>query len=227
LSTIASSPQPPLSGQVAAVTGAGRGIGRAIAMKLAELGAHTILCGRSRPSLEETAAAIEQNSSQKSAAMSTAESGGKNADQKTNRSTVIECDVTDLASVEALAAQVERTFERLDILVNNAGIGGFSGPLHRLAPEKWTHHQHLFSGRQKRPAQRGRLRRLKVGIEWLDLFRSRGVALPQHSRLRRLPRLNPHRIQPAYRHEHGEDATSRRRGPRGSHAGNPSPAILR
>ena len=137
MSTIASSPQPPLSGQVAAITGAGRGIGRAIAMKLAELGAHTILCGRSRPSLEETAAAIEQNSSQKSAAMSTAESGGKNADQKTNRSTVIECDVTDLASVEALAAQVERTFERLDILVNNAGIGGFSGPLHRLAPENW------------------------------------------------------------------------------------------
>jgi NAD(P)-dependent dehydrogenase (short-subunit alcohol dehydrogenase family) len=125
LTTIASSPQPPLSGQVAVVTGAGRGIGRAIALKLADLGARTILCGRSRPALEETATAIERNGSHRGPKKSSA------------KSTVIPCDVTDLAAVETLAAQVERTFDRLDILVNNAGVGSFNGPLHKLAPGNW------------------------------------------------------------------------------------------
>jgi NAD(P)-dependent dehydrogenase (short-subunit alcohol dehydrogenase family) len=50
---------------------------------------------------------------------------------------VIECDITDLRSVEALAEQVKRVFHRIDILVNNAGISGPEGPLHRLAPENW------------------------------------------------------------------------------------------
>jgi len=125
LTTISSSAKPPLSGQVAVVTGAGRGIGRAIALKLAELGAHLILCGRSRPALEETAAAIEQD-------------GGHGSSEKSvARSTVIPCDVTDLSSLGALANQVERSFQRLDILVNNAGVGSFNGPLHQLAPDRW------------------------------------------------------------------------------------------
>jgi len=125
LTTIASSTQPPLSDQVAVVTGAGRGIGRAIALKLADLGAHTILCGRTLPALEKTAAAIEQNR------------GDEGSEKSFAKSTVIPCDVTNLASVEALAAQVARTFDRLDILVNNAGVGSFNGPLHKLAPENW------------------------------------------------------------------------------------------
>jgi 3-oxoacyl-[acyl-carrier protein] reductase len=107
---------PPLAGQVAVITGAGRGIGRAIALALAELGAHTVLCGRSREALEQTSDAIQN-------------SGGQ--------SSVIECDVVDLHSVESLAARVERTFHRLDILVNNAGIGGVGGPLHMLSPDNW------------------------------------------------------------------------------------------
>ena len=110
------STQPPLAGQVAVITGAGRGIGKAIAVKLAELGARTVLCGRARPSLDETAAAILN-------------SGGQ--------SSVVECDVTDLHSTEALGDRIARTFHRLDILVNNAGIGGAGGPLHQLAPENW------------------------------------------------------------------------------------------
>ena len=111
---------PPLAGQVALITGAGRGIGRAIALTLAELGASTVLCGRSRAALEQTANAIQA-------------SGGPNAE----KSSVIECDVTDLQSVEALAERVERTFHRLDILVNNAGIAAAAGPLHQLAPGEW------------------------------------------------------------------------------------------
>lgn len=110
------STQPPLAGQVAVITGAGRGIGKAIAVKLAELGARTVLCGRSRPPLDETAASILN-------------SGGQ--------SSVVECDVTDLHSTEALGDRIARTFHRLDILVNNAGIGGAGGPLHQLAPENW------------------------------------------------------------------------------------------
>jgi 3-oxoacyl-[acyl-carrier protein] reductase len=121
-----------LAGQVAIVTGAGSGIGRAIALKLAELGAHTVLCGRSREALEQTAAAIQNGggpSFEKSSETSSGTSSGK--------SSAIECDVTDLHSVEALARHVESAFHRLDILVNNAGIGFVSGPLHQLTPENW------------------------------------------------------------------------------------------
>jgi 3-oxoacyl-[acyl-carrier protein] reductase len=109
----------PLANQVALVTGAGRGIGQAVALKLAELGAHTILCGRSQQSLEQTRAAIQASSTASPTA------------------SVIECDVTDLASVEALAKRIELDFQRLDILVNNAGIAGPPGPLHQLAPDDW------------------------------------------------------------------------------------------
>jgi len=114
--------RPPLAGQIAVITGAGGGIGRAIAVKLAELGAHTVLCGRARAALEQTSTAIRNR-------------GG--SENRPDRSSVIECDVTDLRSVEALAGQVESTFHRLDVLVNNAGIGGMGGPLHQLAPDRW------------------------------------------------------------------------------------------
>jgi NAD(P)-dependent dehydrogenase (short-subunit alcohol dehydrogenase family) len=103
-------------GQVAVVTGAGRGIGAAISQKLARLGVTTVLCGRTRAHLEATAAAISQ-------------AGGQ--------AEVLECDVARLDSVEALAARLDRTFGHMDILVNNAGIGGFGGPLHQLQPQDW------------------------------------------------------------------------------------------
>jgi len=105
-----------LAGQVAVVTGAGRGIGAAIAAKLAALGAVTVLCGRTRKLLESTASAISK-------------AGG--------RAEVLRCDVTELRSIEAVAAHVDQTFGRLDILVNNAGVGSFRGPLHELPPESW------------------------------------------------------------------------------------------
>jgi len=107
---------PPLQGQVAVITGSGRGIGGAVALKLSELGAHAVLCGRSRTALEKTAAAIK-------------DAGGKTS--------AIQCDVTDLRAVELMAKQIEQSFQRLDVLVNNAGISGPSGPLLQLPPEAW------------------------------------------------------------------------------------------
>lgn len=107
---------PALTGQVAVVTGGGRGIGASIALTLANLGAEVALCGRTRTSLESTSNAISK-------------AGG--------RSVVIECDVTELRSMESAAGRVEKSFGRLDILVNNAGVGTFGSPLHQLAPEEW------------------------------------------------------------------------------------------
>jgi 3-oxoacyl-[acyl-carrier protein] reductase len=106
----------PLDGQVALVTGAGRGIGAAIALKLAALGAACVLCGRTQSSLDETAEQILQ---------------GK------GKAEVIPCDVTVLHQLEYAAARVNSTFQRLDILVNNAGVGRFDEPLHNLPPEDW------------------------------------------------------------------------------------------
>ena len=105
-----------IRGQVAVVTGAGRGIGAAIARKLADMGASCMICGRTEAPLRETAAKI-------------ASAGGK--------CDFVTCDVTDLRSVEELAHRVEQRFGRADILVNNAGVGGPGGPLHQMPPEAW------------------------------------------------------------------------------------------
>ena len=106
----------PLEGQPAVITGGGRGIGAAVAQTLAGMGALTLICGRSLATLNQTADRIRQ-------------AGG--------RCEAVVCDLTQLASVEALAAQVEQRFGRLDILVNNAGAGGFGGPLHQMPPADW------------------------------------------------------------------------------------------
>jgi NAD(P)-dependent dehydrogenase (short-subunit alcohol dehydrogenase family) len=106
----------PLSGQVAVITGAGRGIGAAIARTLAALGANSVLLGRTQSTLDATARAI-------------CDVGGKTE--------VIPCDVTVLHQLEYAAARIDSTFGRLDILVNNAGIGGFTEPLHTLQPDEW------------------------------------------------------------------------------------------
>lgn len=105
-----------LQGQVAVVTGGGRGIGAGISRRLAALGATVMLCGRTHGPLEATAGAIRQ-------------AGG--------RCDAAECDVSRLPSVEALAQRVESSFGRLDILVNNAGVSGVRVPLHEFPPEVW------------------------------------------------------------------------------------------
>jgi NAD(P)-dependent dehydrogenase (short-subunit alcohol dehydrogenase family) len=103
--------QDSLSGKVAVVTGGGRGIGAAIARKLAALGATTIICGRKPAPLEQTAKEIQAEA--------------------------LVCDVNDWNSVAQLAQRIRETFSRLDILVNNAGIGDFGGPLHTMPLENW------------------------------------------------------------------------------------------
>jgi NAD(P)-dependent dehydrogenase (short-subunit alcohol dehydrogenase family) len=105
-----------LVGRTAVVTGGGRGIGAAIAKRLAELGATCIITGRTMDRLQQTAAEIGRG-------------GG--------RCEAMPCDVTSHASVAALAAEVQRKFGATQILVNNAGIGGFGGPLHTMPVEQW------------------------------------------------------------------------------------------
>jgi 3-oxoacyl-[acyl-carrier protein] reductase len=106
----------PLSGQVAIVTGAGRGIGAAIARKLAKLGATAVLCGRTQSTLDSTAQSI-------------LDAGGKTE--------VIPCDITVLHQLEYAATRVDSTFGRADILVNNAGVAGFNDALHNMLPDDW------------------------------------------------------------------------------------------
>lgn len=106
----------PLNGKIALVTGAGRGIGTAIAIKMGALGATTVVSGRTLARLQHAAGQIR--------------SAGGEAE-------AIACDVADWNSVASLADRVQKTFGRIDILINNAGIGWFGGPLHTMPPEKW------------------------------------------------------------------------------------------
>lgn len=105
-----------VDGKIALVTGGGRGIGAAIAERLAGAAAHVVICGRSQKQLDETARRITM-------------AGGK--------CSAIGTDVEDWRSVEALAGRVRQGFGRLDILINNAGVGSFSTPLHQLDPAEW------------------------------------------------------------------------------------------
>jgi NAD(P)-dependent dehydrogenase (short-subunit alcohol dehydrogenase family) len=90
-----------LTGKVAAVTGAGSGIGRAIASVFGRQGAHVIALDLREPAAESTASAIR--------------SAGGQAD-------ALSCDVVDAAQVKGVFASIARRPGRLDILVNNAGI---------------------------------------------------------------------------------------------------------
>jgi len=97
-------PRGRLAGQVAIVTGAGRGIGKAIAHALSAEGAHTVLAARTRAEIEEVAGAIRQ--------------AGGNA-------TPLVADVTVERQIARMAADALKITGSIDILVNNAGIGVF------------------------------------------------------------------------------------------------------
>jgi 3-oxoacyl-[acyl-carrier protein] reductase len=108
-----------LSGQVALVTGASRGIGRAIAMVLARAGARVALVARTDTQLQDVAAEIE----------------AEGIAPGTVRA--FPTDVADQAQVAATTQAIVEHWGRLDILVNNAGLIDF-GPLEKIEPEGWN-----------------------------------------------------------------------------------------
>jgi NAD(P)-dependent dehydrogenase (short-subunit alcohol dehydrogenase family) len=103
-------------GKVAIVTGAGTGIGRAVALALVGEGYAVALAGRRREPLEATA---------------------KAAEGRPGRALAVPTDVGDPASVKALFARTKQTFGRLDLLFNNAGTGTPPVPMEDLTFEQW------------------------------------------------------------------------------------------
>ncbi|MGB7218089.1 MAG: SDR family oxidoreductase [Vicinamibacterales bacterium] len=99
--------------KVALITGAGTGIGKAVALALVKESYSVVLAGRRQALLEETAS-----------------EGG-------SRALVVPTDVGDPAAVRSLFARAKDAFGRLDLLFNNAGIGLSSAPLEDLTYEQW------------------------------------------------------------------------------------------
>jgi len=104
------------SEKVAIVTGAGTGIGKAVALALLQEGYAVVLAGRRKELLE--AGALEGKSSG-------------------SRTLVVPTDVSDPASIRALFARTKEAFGRLDLLFNNAGTGAPAVPLEELTYEQW------------------------------------------------------------------------------------------
>ncbi|MBW8482737.1 SDR family oxidoreductase [Actinomadura parmotrematis] len=103
-----------VSGQVAVVTGAGSGIGAAVARALLDGGYGVVLAGRREERLRRTAEGFPEE-----------------------RAAVVPADVTDPASVEALFAAAGDRFGRVDLLVNNAGVFGTPAPVEEVGFGEW------------------------------------------------------------------------------------------
>jgi 7-alpha-hydroxysteroid dehydrogenase len=89
-----------MADKVAVITGAGRGIGQAIALGLAEMGTHVVCAARTEGEIEATAAAARRFGT---------------------RALPVRCDVTDPAQIEDVVRRTVAEFGRIDVLVNNAG----------------------------------------------------------------------------------------------------------
>jgi NAD(P)-dependent dehydrogenase (short-subunit alcohol dehydrogenase family) len=101
----------------ALVTGAGSGIGRAVALALIGRGYRVVLAGRRAEALEETA---------------------RLAGERHMQALVLPTDVGDEAAVDALFTAIEQGFGRLDLLFNNAGTGAPPLPIDQLTPAQWN-----------------------------------------------------------------------------------------
>jgi NAD(P)-dependent dehydrogenase (short-subunit alcohol dehydrogenase family) len=104
-----------LKGQVAIVTGASQGIGRAIAVELAKVGADVVACSRRRDALEAVADEVRAHG---------------------RRALAVACDVGDAKQVDRAVAETVDAFGRIDLLVNNAGYR-IRAPLEDLPREEW------------------------------------------------------------------------------------------
>jgi NAD(P)-dependent dehydrogenase (short-subunit alcohol dehydrogenase family) len=103
-------------GRVAIVTGGGSGIGRAVAIALAEEGFSVVVAGRRQDRLEAT---LQQ------------------AQAISARMLAVQADVRHPVSVKALFARTRDAYGRLDLLFNNAGVGAPPVPLEELTYEQW------------------------------------------------------------------------------------------
>jgi len=104
------------SAKIAMVTGAGSGIGKHVAIALAQNGYTLVLAGRRRERLEATGLEVRQANS---------------------HALVVQADVTDPASVREVFSKTKDAFGRLDLLFNNAGVSGRAVPLEDLPYEQW------------------------------------------------------------------------------------------
>lgn len=105
-----------MKNKVVIVTGAGTGLGKAVAIKLAEEGAQVVLVGRRKEKLQDVAQIIKN-------------SGGQ--------SLIIPADITDQDDVQRLRDQVLEQTGRIDVLINNAGGTGAHIPIHDMTLETW------------------------------------------------------------------------------------------
>jgi 3-oxoacyl-[acyl-carrier protein] reductase len=105
----------PLAGAVSLVTGGSRGIGRAVALRLAMMGSSVAICGRDIKALQSVAAELQS---------------------RVPRVFSRAADVSRSADVAALVDETEATLGPISILVNNAGLGVF-GPAHEKSEEDW------------------------------------------------------------------------------------------
>lgn len=106
----------PLAGRIALVTGATRGIGRAVALALARAGAHIVATGRTQGALEELDDALR-------AIGSTA--------------TLVPLDMRDYPGIYRLAEALNERHKRLEVLVGNAAVVGQRSPLDHVDPKSW------------------------------------------------------------------------------------------
>ena len=106
----------PLAGRIALVTGASRGIGRALALELARRGAHVIALARTQGALEELDDDIRKL-------------GGE--------PTLVPCDLKDFDALDRLGYAIHQRWGKLDILVANAGVLGPVTPLPHIDQKQW------------------------------------------------------------------------------------------
>ena len=104
-----------IDGNVAIITGSGRGLGRAMALALADAGADIVVTARTKPEIEETAERVRYIG---------------------RKALAVACDVTQKSSVDQMVKRVLTEFGQVDILVNNAGVA-IVKPFLEFSPDEW------------------------------------------------------------------------------------------